>query len=770
MDKNKLTNSTVASSIDFLKEIQTKLDLTNLETYKRYRSLSELLDAKKTKEIQKSQVMQALEDSIKQQIFDYGKSQYLLMEKKDNFSDAGEQRVAISFCRSLLEIPASREVTQTDANLFRELISEYDQKQNNPSIAKLERQLKEFKIKIFDFEYDYTEADALNQKLAFFGLEKKVIVSSSEGFQSFIFGKTMTLENYHKKYMDKEVNLILTEEARTPYLILSMAASSGPKGANIRYASCETIFYNKWHSYFETSDFEKDLLLSHDYSNIRESIKKVAFETYGVKNLNELTAQKKLFVDEMVEGIVWHELGHEISLFNNPLINKITSALGAAMGSFGTNAVTVLKEVLADWAPEHNGIAGPVWSLAKLSETDYQKAKRMIYVYLSDYWFLDFGEEFMGETTDIVVPLITQFINEAGEIDFQKIMKVHGDIFKFSSKKYAEGVEEAKKVIQQAKFKINATTQVSYDVIENELIKQYREDPKLTNETKEFIMGFPAFWTNIIGYLQKLAPEDYLKFKDSLKTNTDAFNAELLKRLVGSKSEKEQSKLRDYVINRMKLIGCFESEKTMTEDALFESIFDELKVAEELRPKVLSRVESLKEGKDKIEVAINYEAKPNLFIAVIQKLMLMCDYGEIKSGMSLGENLSEDLPEAQKIGELHKLVAGVKKQISEKMYEKIALIKFNTDYLSEEIYQNEFKAVAPKGSFDLTPLVKEMKYLPFFEEHMLEVFIPLKKGVWDWNTVQAVWRINQDLEKAESEQWTIDSHFMKALLEKALLS
>lgn len=183
------------------------------------------------------------------------------------------------------------------------------------------------------------------------------------------------------------------------------------------------------------------------------------------------------------------------------------------------------------------------------------------------------------------------------------------------------------------------------------------------------------------------------------------------------------------------------------------------------------KLKMLKEGKEKLEVAINYDAKPSALIAVIQKLMLMSDYGDIKSGMSLGEDLSEDLAEPQKIQELHKLIAGVKKQISEKMYEKISLIKFNTDYLSEEVFKKEFAAIATKGTFDLTPLVKETKYLPFFEEHMMEVFIPLKKGVWDWNTVQAVWRINQDLRPDESEkQWTIDRVLVEELIKRALLA
>jgi len=769
-----MNTSTTITDNDFqtkTQEYTQKLAfLSDLTFIKAYPSLSDLIK-KKSISLSAEQIKSYLEESVRRQIIEFAKSQYLLMEKKDDFAEAGEQRVAISFCRVLLDIPPSREVTQVDANQFRDEISKQDEKLEKPSAQKLERLLKEYKFNILGKEFHHEDADQINIILKFVGSEYSISPSYEGHFRSFIFGPQKIISDYHQKYKNLGVYLQLKEVARTPYHILSMAAASFPWGTLIRHESCETIFYNKWYSYFETSDFERDLLLSHDYSNIREAIKKKAFVDYGINSKSDIDKKKNLFIDEMVEGIVWHELGHDISLKSNPLITTDVTKLGSAVGAFGNNAITVLKEALADWAPETEGMRGPILNFVKIAKSDYAKAKRMIYVYLSDYWFLDFGEEFMGETTDVIVPLLTQFINAEGEFEFNKLEKVHQEIYEYLSKKYKEGILGVKNIIQSAKFEMNQSLVTNYVTLEAELIKLYRKDPAFKDVPDEEITSYSAFWMNILGYLKKFAVKDHEKFQQYLKEFTKKFNTDLLNKLTGGKSETFGGDIRQYVIKRMKHIGCYEEEATLSEEDLLNSIYEELKIPENVRESVANKLKMLKDGKEKLEVAINYDSKPNALIAVIQKLMLMSDYGEIKSGMSLGEDLSEDLTEAQKIQELHKMIAGIKKQISEKMYEKIALIKFNTDYLSEETYQKEFSSIASKGSFDLTPLVKEMKFLPFFEDHMMEVFIPLKKGLWDWNTVQAVWRINQDLRPDESDkQWTVDQTLVEELIKRALLS
>jgi hypothetical protein len=349
----------------------------------------------------------------------------------------------------------------------------------------------------------------------------------------------------------------------------------------------------------------------------------------------------------------------------------------------------------------------------------------------------------------------------------EKAAKLHADIFNYLTKKYKEGIEGYKQILKNAKYEINAHNIVTYEIMEAELLKIYRKVDGFGDASDEKIRGYQAFWGNMLGYLKKFAPADYQKYLNHLKDFTKQFNAELLARMTKN-SKKSYSSIREYVIDSMKRIGCYETENEVTEEELFENIFEELKIPVEMGQKIKARVQDLRKGQ-KLDVAINYEAKPSAFIAFIQKLMLMSDYGEIRSGMSLGEDLSEEMSQAEKITEFKKIIAGIKKQISEKMFDKISILKMNTDYLPQEVYESEYKTLATGGSFDLDPLVKEKKFLPFFEEHMVEVFIPLKKGVYDWNTVQAVWRINQDLRPdVQEKQWIIDGLFIDELIDKAL--
>jgi hypothetical protein len=616
------------------------------ETQKKYTTLDKYLKEKSLKH-SAGEVKEYFEESVRRQMLETAKTQYLHMEKIDNFSEAGEQRVAISFCRLLLDIPAQREVTQQDANLFREEISNFNQKLGNPSAEKLKKILQAPMFKFFDLNISYAQEEKINKILSFLNSDWRYFFSVMSGHLTAMLGQIHEIKEISGKFREKKVMVCDKEIVRMPYSILSMAATTFPKGTIIRRVSCETIFYNKWHSYFETSDFEKDLLLSHDYSNVREAIKAQAFKAYQVNNLTDLNNKYDLFIDEMIEGIIWHELGHDISLNENKFIPQRMAHIGASLSSYGTEAISVLKEALADWAPAYDGGWGPIWHFIQVSKKDYLKAKRMVYVYLSDYWFLDFGEEFMGETTDIVVPLLIQFIDEKGEIDFAKLEKLHSKIFEMLVKWFVEGATAVFDIYQKAVYKVTANQEITYSVLETEMHKMYKNDPSTKDWTMELIQSKSAFWSNVRNYLEKFSDKSFLALKDYLKNHTQKINLELLKRVSGNQPEKYKSSIRNYVVEQMKVIGCYLEDKKLSSEELLENIMEEINFSEDLKQKTKEKINQIESGKAKISVAINYEAKPSPLVAVIQKLMLMSEYGEIKSGMSLGEEIDEDLSEAE---------------------------------------------------------------------------------------------------------------------------
>ena len=284
------------------------LPVLDAQIQSQFLNLKKYIVSKGLKQYSPEDVTQVVEKYIQEQIMDIAKKQYLLMEKSDHFGEPGEQRVAISFCRVLLNIPASREVTQLDANLFRESLSAFDEKLGNPSVEKLKKELHVPGFEIWGKKYLISQDDEINQILKFIGSKQLLRFSFAQDGLEYILGEEAPISGVHRKFRDKTVILKKAETARSPLNILSMVAAASPLGTLIREASCETIFYNKWHSFYETSDFEKELLQSHDYSNIREAIKDKALKAYGFNNQAEVVAGKSLFIDEMVEGVVWHEL------------------------------------------------------------------------------------------------------------------------------------------------------------------------------------------------------------------------------------------------------------------------------------------------------------------------------------------------------------------------------------------------------------------------------------------------------------------------------
>lgn len=707
-----------------------------------------------------------VDEQMVEQVHYLGKMQYLLMEKTDDFTEAGEQRVAISFCRSLLNIPAHREVTQLDANLFREELSNFQEKLGNVSAESLKNRLKQACIEMFGQKVSITDYDLINQFLKLIGSKNTFSYAHKNSGFALMYGEQIPIPGVTQKFRSKVILLQKTELARTPALILSMVASSYPYGVVIRHASCETIFYNKWHSFFETSEFEKELLQSHDYSNIREAIKKRALEVYGYGNTEQVERGKEHFIDEMVEGVIWHELGHSISLDEDKFIETRLAKLNSTLSSFGNESVTVLKEALADWAPSVDGVCGPIWHFIQLAKKDYVKAKRMVYVYLSDYWFLDVGEDFMGITTDIIVGVLLPFIDEHGEIDFKKMEEQHQSIFNYFIKSYRAAGELLLKVYENSKFQISEQQTINFDVIRKQLLEIYRDDPELSSTTVKALEDTSSFWMNMQGYLKKFAPSDHKKLLKTISEFSKKFCEDLLRKISGGKSAQYNNSLRTFVVESMKQKGFYVIDRPQNPRDWVEAAITELKLPEEAAKAARHKFEAISEGREKVEVAIDYESKPSPFIAVLQDILVRSDMGQLLSGMAIGENLSSSQKTSK--NELQQYFANISKHLNDNDFNEIALLKVNENLIeSVEDFNRLFNGAVLKDGSLLKDKIRKVSVAAMEQSHLMELFVPLKKGRWDWNTVQAVWRINTDIRPdQEDKQWVVDQEFLQKVFEE----
>jgi hypothetical protein len=66
----------------------------------------------------------------------------------------------------------------------------------------------------------------------------------------------------------------------------------------------------------------------------------------------------------------------------------------------------------------------------------------------------------------------------------------------------------------------------------------------------------------------------------------------------------------------------------------------------------------------------------------------------------------------------------------------------------------------------LADKIKAVESASFDNDAILEAVIPLRRGYMDWNTIQAVFRINQDLRPDEFWlHWSVDRDFLEFLFE-----
>jgi hypothetical protein len=108
----------------------------------------------------------------------------------------------------------------------------------------------------------------------------------------------------------------------------------------------------------------------------------------------------------------------------------------------------------------------------------------------------------------------------------------------------------------------------------------------------------------------------------------------------------------------------------------------------------------------------------------------------------------------------------IRDQLESEMYMEIDVLKINKKYNIKPMVEELLESITFFDGKKLKDKIKEITYEELKNDALMEVSIPLKRGYMDWNTSQAVWRINQDLRPDEFiMQWTIDKDFLESLIE-----
>lgn len=452
--------------------------------------------------------------------------QYLHLQKTDSWGDLGEQRIQISYCRHLFDISGDREITYLDMERFQQKISELAEPYKNLSAVQLRQADEAVKCDLLYKKADYSREQDINQFLEFLGSNYGIIAGQLGIYRSVIAGlaDVQKTDGYRITTFQKEI-------ARTPANVLSIAAVVGGRHVAIRLESCETIFANKWLNILSASPEILSEYLHNELENLGLGFKLTALAGYGVASRAEMLDKKPEFLREMLAGLKWHELGHGIVI--NDLLEVDDSAFGEALGVLGANIIAVFKEALADWAPRHKTLQGPLRYFCDIAEKNSPEAARQINVYLSDNWFLgEQDDSSFANHTEIMTALLLKYLTADG-VDFtglQAELDNPQGIFHYILAEYKRLSAYLENMLKSAEFtyekkKIDfAGLRKIYTAKVREIEKEYPV------ESLEFQV---YFWAKILEDLQNLNLKLLQDMRAFLQTENTKFQQFLLEDYLG---------------------------------------------------------------------------------------------------------------------------------------------------------------------------------------------------------------------------------------------
>jgi hypothetical protein len=211
---------------------------------------------------------------------------------------------------------------------------------------------------------------------------------------------------------DYIIYTIKKEFFHTPNTIIPMAAVIGNHEIFVRERSLLTIFQQKWVPVAEYFQFMSSF--SHDV--LSETIKKKAVTCYS-KDPLLFEKEKTSFISDLTDIVCHHELGHAVIQHN--LLKQEIATCSEATKLFDENIITALLELLADMAPFHTNLHGPLQLMVSLSHKNTEHAERLFYMYLSDTYFYDTQDEYMYHYSDLITSVMSSVIQSDSSVDFK---------------------------------------------------------------------------------------------------------------------------------------------------------------------------------------------------------------------------------------------------------------------------------------------------------------------------------------------------------------
>lgn len=404
-----------------------------------------------------------MEDLIKS-IEEYVFLQYMYIVKSNDYGEAGLPRIKSDFYRYYKKIPADQNLSLSELDKF--------EKEIDPSLWGMSLTTLKVKINSFSFVYEKVkfrtnETDLLNKILGKDGFSERLFIGAKkEGFPILLFGPCREEKNAF--IMEKEL-------VRSPAAVLSMVAlTNSSSQLIIRMEALDYVFWKKW---------------------VQGTGDKRVYSAYGVKSGSDLIEIKELFLSEMLETTILHELGH-VAIADN-FEDKEKNILSKLLSATTPNCpLEALDELMVEWFPQK----GVIPCIANLSKRDPIKASRLFLRYLAE------GDKLLAST-------MIRYVKD-GQIDFVAVAADCDNVFNILFAEYNKYLDMIISHIKSAEFSYKGMT-VLFDDLAKMQHKKFREQDKDIDSESKLYKRY--FWANMLNYVKSCSQQTREKISDLLR-------------------------------------------------------------------------------------------------------------------------------------------------------------------------------------------------------------------------------------------------------------
>lgn len=516
-------------------------------------TLQQALDQNQVKNARKW--LRSLRDVVEAKLYAlcefYAVGQYTWMQRTQKWTEAGQDRVKLSYIRLLLDIPVDEEVSFSAYSEFEEKIRVKQQRYHIDSMetADLDKKIRYPKIELFGKTFLDVDVPKINLLLEIVESPRRMMLGDSGGLKGIVFGVARS-----EKYGKYSVYFFEKEEMRTPNNVHYIVAMIDHDQIAIRQEVCRYVFYNKWVPVGEQDLFQIEMLRGQDEENIAEKIKQIVKKLF-VGEGDGFKEKENEFVTLMVENLLYHELSHDVLEESN--ISYLESKVVEGLSTESETILSVMTEILTEWMPLTHGLKGPLRNIVDVALAgDQNRAKKMLFMYLSDAWFLDTDTRFMYSYTYVMFIILVNYIEPDGEVDFLVLNRDFKSIFEFLAGWYRSSATELILQVKQITYSSDGKT-YSYQDLEF-IVSMYVR----LLEVEDNIKGRDErdreanYWMNFYGQLKYRDQSALDKIIHFVRTKENDLYAKLMERFATpADREKYGMDIRQYVIDAMKRKG-----------------------------------------------------------------------------------------------------------------------------------------------------------------------------------------------------------------------